>query len=327
MSAAQRLAAVDCGTNSIRLLIADVDPEASRPLREVERTMQIVRLGRGVDAHGRFDDDAVRRTLAVAREYADRCRSSGVESLRFIATSATRDAANAAEFTDGVAEIFGDFGVGAEVISGGEEAALSFAGATAELHSPEDGAPAPFLVVDIGGGSTELVRGTRRAEQATSVDIGCVRMAERHLHDDPPGEDQVWAALADITAAVDRASQAVDLTGVRTLVGLAGSVTTVTAAALELSTYDPSRIHGADLAVEEVLAAANALIRADRATRAGAGYMHPGRVDVIGAGALIWRTVVQRLVRDSGITHVRTSEHDILDGVLWSQARSATSSG
>jgi len=313
------VAAVDCGTNSIRLLVADVDPESAQPLSEVERTMKIVRLGHGVDEHGRFDDDAVRRTLAVAGEYADRCRSSEVESLRFVATSATRDAANAEEFTDAVAEIFADFGTRAEVIRGSEEAALSFAGATAELLSTS--AAPPFLVVDIGGGSTELVRGTHQAQQATSVDIGCVRMTERHLSQDPPTEEQIWAALADITAAIDRASQTVDLTGVGTLVGLAGSVTTVTAAALGLSTYDPSRIHGAQLPVQEVLEATTALMRADRATRASAGYMHPGRVDVIGAGALIWRTVVQRLVRDSGISSVRTSEHDILDGLVWSQVQ------
>lgn len=319
MSGPRRVAAVDCGTNSIRLLVADVEPGAEVPLRDVTRTMQVVRLGRGVDALGRFDSGALRRTLEVAQEYADTCRASGAESVRFIATSATRDAANADEFTGAVAEIFADFGATAEVISGQQEAALSFAGATAELASAAT--PAPYLVVDIGGGSTEFVRGTSGVEQAVSVDIGCVRLTERHLVSDPPTEEQAWAALADITAAIDEVAEQVDLTGVGTLIGLAGSVTTVTAAALGLPAYDPSRIHGADLAAQDVVSAATALARADGATRAAAGYMHPGRVDVIGAGALIWRTVVQRLVRDSGITRVRTSEHDILDGLVWSQVR------
>ncbi|MGB7449324.1 MAG: Ppx/GppA phosphatase family protein [Ornithinimicrobium sp.] len=321
----QRVAAVDCGTNSIRLLVADVDPGAAHPVRDVARTMQIVRLGRGVDALGRFDSEALARTLEVAREYAGTCRDTGAESVRFIATSATRDAANAEEFTGAVAEIFADFGVSVEVISGQQEAALSFVGATAELGGADSGAP--YLVVDIGGGSTEFVRGTRDAEQAMSVDIGCVRMTERHLVSDPPSEEQVWAALADITSAIDRVGEQVDLTGVGTLIGLAGSVTTVTAATLGLSTYDPSRIHAADLAVEDVIDAATALVSADRSTRSRAGYMHPGRIDVIGAGALIWRTVVQRLVRDSCISRVRTSEHDILDGLVWSQVRAAPGGG
>ncbi len=322
MTGSTRVAAIDCGTNSIRLLVAAAgDP--GQGLVDLHREMRVVRLGRGVDAIGRFDDGALRDTFAAARDYAKICADHHVESVRFIATSATRDAANAAEFLGGVHEIFGEFDVTPEVISGQAEAQLSFAGATAELVQAElagtGDAEAPYLVVDIGGGSTEFVRGSREVEQSISLDIGCVRMTERHLQDDPATETQVWAALTDITEAIDRAARTVDFTGVRTLIGLAGSVTTTTAHALELPTYDPERIHGSVTSTVEVVDAANDLLRMGRADREALPYMHPGRVDVIGAGALIWRTVVQRLVRDAGVASVRTSEHDILDGIAWSQ--------
>ncbi len=322
MSADQRVAAIDCGTNSIRLLIADLatDSAGVRVLTDVQRSMRVVRLGQGVDATGQFDPTALQRTLEAATDYATSCREAGVESVRFIATSATRDASNAAEFIDGVHDIFGEFDVTPEVITGEQEAGFSFAGVTAELAGA-DQADAPYLVLDIGGGSTEFVRGNTSVEQAISVDIGCVRMTERHLLGDPPTEDQVWAALADITEAVDRASKAVDFTGISTLIGVAGSVTTTTAHALDLPSYLPERIHGAVIDVPDVVAATNDLLRLTRAERASLPFMHPGRVDVMGAGALIWRTVVQRLVRDSGIATVRTSEHDILDGIAWSQAQ------
>lgn len=311
-----RVGAVDCGTNSIRLLVADVDPGGG--LTEVTRTLRIVRLGRGVDATGAIAADSMAATLAVAAEYAASCRELGCSSVRFVATSATRDASNAEEFTAGVAQVFAGFGVRPEVVSGQEEAELSFTGATGDLRRA--GAPAPYLVVDIGGGSTELVRGTDRAEQAASVDIGCVRLAERYLHDDPPVEDQVWGALGDIVVALDRAGESVDLAGTRTLVGLAGSVTTVTAHALGLREYDRARIHGAEVDIDDAIAACNDLIHRDRAQRAALGFMHPGRVDVIGAGALVWRTVMQRLQHDAGLRTVRTSETDILDGIALSQA-------
>jgi exopolyphosphatase/guanosine-5'-triphosphate,3'-diphosphate pyrophosphatase len=311
-----RVGAVDCGTNSIRLLVADVDP-ATGALTEVTRQMEIVRLGQGVDATGRIAPEAMERTLAAARGYADTCRGAGCASVRFVATSASRDAENAAEFTAGVAEAFAGFGVVPEVVTGQAEAELSFAGATGDLRARD--VPAPYLVVDIGGGSTEFVRGATHAEASVSVDIGCVRMTERHLRSDPPTEDEVWPALGDIATAIDRAAEVVDLTGVRTLVGLAGSVTTVTAHALELDSYRPERIHGAELPVEDVIDACTDLVRMTRSERAALPYLHPGRVDVIGAGALVWRTVVQRLQRDSGIETVRTSEHDILDGIALSQ--------
>lgn len=323
----KRVGAVDCGTNSIRLLVADVDAPAgggAPTLTEVSREMQIVRLGEGIDATGAISPDAMRRTLAAAEGYAVTCREAGCESVRFVATSASRDASNAGDFVAGVREAFGDLGVVPEVVSGQEEAELSFAGATGGLVAA--GAPGPYLVVDIGGGSTELVLGDvdadgrPRVRAARSVDIGCVRMTERHLHDDPPTEDQVWAALSDIVRAVQDASDDVDLSGVGTLVGLAGSVTTVAAHAMGLPAYQRERIHGSELPVEDVIDACTDLLLMRRSARRELPYMHEGRVDVIGAGALVWRTVVQRVAHDSGLRTVRTSETDILDGIALSQA-------
>jgi len=312
-----RVAAVDCGTNSLRLLIADVDRSAGT-LHEVDRRMEIVRLGQGVDATGLIDPAAMIRALAVTADYAARCRAGGVERIRFVATSATRDARNRDEFTAGVR---GALGVDPEVVPGDEEARLSFTGATlGSAGRPE----APVLVVDIGGGSTEFVLGDPsddRAggiEAAISVDVGCVRMTERHLRSDPPTPAELAAATADVEAALDRVAGTIDLTRPRALIGLAGSVTTVTAHALQLPGYDSGRIHGARLPVGEVAVACTELILAGRAERAAMPFMHPGRVDVIGAGALVWSLVVGRVARASGVTEVLTSEHDILDGIAWS---------
>lgn len=311
-----RVAAVDCGTNSIRLLIADVTDGALVP---VHREMRIVRLGHGVDATGRIGAEPMARTLAAAADYAAQCEEAGCTAVRFVATSASRDASNAAEFVAGVQQAFAGFGTTPEVVSGHEEAALSFLGATAGLA----GASGPFLVVDIGGGSTEFVRGTDGVEQAVSTDIGSVRLTERHLRSDPPTEDQIWPALGDITEAIDRAATQVDLSGVGTLVGLAGSVTTVTAHALGLDRYDSEAIHGAELPTDQVVAAATDLVQRRRADRAALPFMHEGRVDVIGAGALIWRSIIQRVQHDAGISTVRTSEQDILDGIALSLAPAA----
>ncbi|ANS78724.1 Exopolyphosphatase [Serinicoccus hydrothermalis] len=317
-----RVGAVDCGTNSIRLLVADLETGPDGPvLREVAREMQIVRLGQGIDATGRISDAAMQRTLAAAEGYAAQCREAGCERVRFVATSASRDASNAGDFVAGVQQAFAGFDVTPEVVSGDEEAALSFAGATGPLR--EEGAPGPYLVVDIGGGSTEFVLGDDAGTgvaAARSVDIGCVRMTERHLADDPPSEDQVWGALSDIVRAVDDVAATVDLTGVGTLVGLAGSVTTVTAHALDLPAYRREEIHGAELPVERVVDACTDLLLSPRSRRRELPFMHEGRVDVIGAGALVWRTVVQRVAHDSGLTTVRASETDILDGIALSQA-------
>jgi len=313
-----RVAAIDCGTNSIRLLVADVDPEAGT-LVDLERSNEVVRLGQGVDRTGLLAPEALARTLAAARGYHDVCERLGVEAVRFVATSATRDARNRDEFVTGVRDALG---VDPEVVAGDEEARLSFRGATGVLASRFDG---PFLVVDLGGGSTELVLGTRAPEAAVSMDVGSVRLTERHLHDDPPTPAQVAAAGADVRAALDVAAGIVPLGRTVTLVGLAGSVTTITAHALGLDRYDRHRIDGAVLGVDDVLASCEDMLARTREQRATLPYLHPGRVDVIGAGALVWRDVVRR-VRDEvaaaggALTHVVTSEHDILDGIAWSVA-------
>ncbi|HEY0119715.1 MAG TPA: Ppx/GppA phosphatase family protein [Cellulomonas sp.] len=309
-----RVAAIDCGTNTIRLLVADV---AGAALVDVERDAVIVRLGQGVDRTGELAPAALARTLDQTRAYAARCDCLGVEAVRFVATSATRDARNRDEFVDGVREAIG---VDPEVVSGEEEAALSFRGAVGVLAARY---PAPFLVVDLGGGSTELVLGDDAPRAALSMDVGSVRLTERHLRSDPPTDDEIGAARADVTAALDAAARVVPLGQAATLVGLAGTVTTVTAHVLGLDRYDRSRIDAAELPVDAVLAACDDLLRRSYAQRAALGFMHPGRTDVIGAGALVWHDVVTR-VRDAvaetgrSLNTVLTSEHDILDGIAWS---------
>ena len=310
-----RVGAIDCGTNSIRLLIADIDPH-SRMLTDVVRRMEIVRLGHGVDKTGVIAPDAMARTLAQAREYATLCTDLGVERVRFVATSASRDARNAHEFVHGVREAFAAFGVTPEVVTGHEEASLSFQGATGDLRA--SGVPGPYLMVDLGGGSTEFVRGTDEVEQAMSVNVGCVRMTERHLRSDPPTSQQIAAAVVDIEAAIDQAAEVVGFQGVSTLVGLAGSITTITAQALQLPEYQPEKIHLSMLPAAQIIGACTSLLAMTRAQRADLPFMHPGRVDVIGAGALVWSTIVQRLQRVAGVAEVVTSEHDILDGIALS---------
>lgn len=306
-----RVAAVDCGTNSIRLLVADVDPQTGT-LTDLDRRMEIVRLGEGVDRTGRLSDAALARTFAACDHYAARIDELGAERVRFVATSASRDAENRDVFVAGVRA---RLGVEPEVVPGGEEAALSFAGATRELAGAP-GVDAPYLVVDIGGGSTEFVVGTEHPVAALSVDVGCVRMTERHLRDDPASPEQIEAATRDIDAAIDRAAEAVPLGDARSLIGLAGSVTTVAAIALGLDEYDSARIHRSRIAAAQVHEIAARLLAMPRAERAKLGVMHPGRVDVIGAGAL----VLDRIVRRTGVDEVVVSEHDILDGIAWSIA-------
>ncbi|SDQ48339.1 Ppx/GppA phosphatase family protein [Thermostaphylospora chromogena] len=306
-----RVAAIDCGTNSVRLLIADISADKQV---DVERRMEIVRLGEGVDRTGMLSPAALERTFAAMRDYAERIARSGAERVRVVATSATRDAGNRQDFVDGVREIFG---VDPEVITGAEEARLSFTGATRGLagHRP------PYLVVDIGGGSTEFVIGDpddlgADAPAAVSVDIGCVRLTERWLKEagDPPGRAAVDAVVADIDAALDRVRAAVPVTRARTLVGLAGSVTTVAGIALGLSEYDPERIHHSRITASEVHDVTLRLLSMTREERAAIGVMHPGRVDVIGAGALI----LDQVMRVFGFSEVVVSEHDILDGTAMS---------
>jgi exopolyphosphatase/guanosine-5'-triphosphate,3'-diphosphate pyrophosphatase len=377
------VAAIDCGTNSLRLLIADVDPVRGT-LTDLSRRMEIVRLGQGVDATGRLAADALDRTFRMLEDYARQIESASARAVRMVATSATRDAANAGEFVRGVTAILGR---APEVLSGDQEARLSFIGATAEFGpgpaddpgpdrerardggsrpggrpardggsrpggrpardggSRPDGRPAPdgesgrdggsgpdgrpgqfplappYLVADIGGGSTEFVVGGKGAGSqdklaALSVDIGCVRLTERHLHSDPPSAAEIAAATADVDAALAEVAAKIPVASARALVGLAGSVTTVTAIALGLDSYDPARIHHARIPASAVSAVTAELLRMSRPERASMGVMHPGRVDVIGGGAL----VLDRIVRNFGFTGVVASEHDILDGIAWSLA-------
>ncbi|MBQ0976525.1 Ppx/GppA phosphatase family protein [Micromonospora sp. M61] len=309
------MAAIDCGTNSIRLLVADLPGESAgpqAPLVDLTRRMEIVRLGQGVDRTGRLAPEAIERTRVALASYAADIEKLGAERVRMCATSASRDAANAADFTEMVQRTLG---VAPEVVTGDEEARLSFTGAVRGL--PAD-AKAPFLVVDIGGGSTEFVVGDRAAgvRAAISVDIGCVRMTERHLPGDPPTSEQVAAAQADIAAAVDRALAVVPGREAATLVGLAGSVTTVVALAQGLREYDPERIHHARVSYEAVAQVTADLLSQTREQRLANPVMHPGRADVIGAGALVLRVIMER----AGMPSVVASEHDILDGIAWSLA-------
>jgi exopolyphosphatase/guanosine-5'-triphosphate,3'-diphosphate pyrophosphatase len=316
----RRVAAVDCGTNSLRLLVADVDLDRAE-IKDLTRRMEIVRLGQGVDKTGQLAPEALARTIGVLREYAGIIAGSGVRAVRMVATSATRDAANAAEFVRQVDEVLG---VTPDVLTGAQEAMLSFTGATAELAAGHD--QGPYLVADIGGGSTEFVLGSPGGSPdyaSISVNIGCVRMTERHLSADPPTTRQVAAATADIDAALDPAAEAVPVSQAKTLVGLAGSVTTVAAIAMGLTAYDPGRIHHARVSAADVHAVTHALLAADTGTRAKIGVMHPGRVDVIGGGAL----VLDRIMTRFGFAEVLVSEHDILDGMAWSLARDPRGQG
>jgi exopolyphosphatase / guanosine-5'-triphosphate,3'-diphosphate pyrophosphatase len=313
----RRVAAVDCGTNSLRLLVADVDVGRAQ-LTDVARRMEIVRLGQGVDRTGRLAPEALERTVGVLRDYADVIAGSAARAVRMVATSATRDASNTAEFTRRVKEVLG---VAPEVLTGSAEALLSFTGATAELAGTCDGGgPGPYLVADIGGGSTEFVLGAAAPQGEISVNIGCVRMTERHLHGDPPSGHEVAAATADIDAALDAVTDAVPVRQARTLIGLAGSVTTVAAIAMGLPAYDDVRIHHARVSAADVHEVTRSLLARTRAERAAIPVMHPGRVDVIGGGALVLDRIMQRF----GFGEVLVSEHDILDGIAWSLARESS---
>jgi len=300
---AARLAAVDVGTNSTRLLVADV--EDGRVVAEHAREMVITRLGKGVDRTGRFDPAALRRTLDVLAGYGATCRRLGVQGRRVVATSATRDAGNRQEFLDGVRALVG---VEAEVLSGEEEAAAAYRGATHDL--PGDGRT---LVVDIGGGSTELILGrTRNPEAMVSLDLGCVRLHERHLHTDPPTAAEVAALRADAAAQLARVTGTLDPASAERVVGVAGTITTVTAIGLGLDAYDPRRIHRSSLSAAEIAAVAEKLAAMTVAERAAIPVMAKGREDVIAAGALL----LDELVRTFGFQRVIASETDILDGVL-----------
>ena len=299
-----RVAAIDCGTNSIRLLIADIDGNNSR---EITRQMEVVRLGQGVDKTGAFHPDAIARTLAAVDLYAAEIAKRGVEKIRFCATSATRDATNRALFIDGVKE---RLGIEPEVIAGEVEAALSFAGATKDF----DKSQGPFLVIDIGGGSTEFVFGKDSVEAARSMNIGCVRMTERHFTGDQPDPGQIASAIEDIDENIRQAAKTVPITKAKTVIMVAGTATTVAAAALDLPAYDRYAIHLSRISAERTHQISTQLLRETREQRSAHGYMHPGRVDVIGAGSL----VLDRIMIATGATEFVASESDILDGMAWS---------
>lgn len=318
----RRVAAIDCGTNSIRLLIADLSlTVAGAYLSDVHREMRIVRLGQGVDATGRLSADALDRTWRALADYAAIIRATGCDAIRMTATSATRDAANAAEFT---AMVHSTLGQDPEVIAGTVEASLSFRGAVGDL--PTDAGP--FLVFDIGGGSTEFVIGAATGGEvdlagAVSQNIGSVRITERLLHGDPPTAAEIDAArqwarqvLADGLDALPTGA----LSTVRTVVAVAGTATTVAAGVLDLPVYDPAKIHLSELAVASIRAQSDALLAADVAERAALGYMHPGRADVIGGGSLVLATVAELLAERIGVRRIVISEHDILDGIALSLA-------
>lgn len=302
----KRVAALDCGTNSIRLLIAEENARGST-FTEISRKMSIVKLGEGVDKNKAFLPDAISRTLAALKVFAAEIAEAKVAKVRFCATSATRDAQNRDDFLIPVAQILG---ITPEVITGDEEAKLSFLGATQAL-SKSDG---PFLVVDIGGGSTEFVFGSDHVDAARSVNIGCVRMSERHFKNDPPTQSEIEGARVDIKNAITLAAEVVPIKSAKTLVAVAGTATTVAAAALNLEKYDSELIHLAKISAKETRRVSDWLLTLTRQERSDLGYMHLGRVDVIAAGSL----VLAEIIEATGLTNFIASENDILDGMVWS---------
>lgn len=309
------MAAVDCGTNSIRLLIADVDRNGC--LDDVHREMRIVRLGQGIDASGVIVPEAIERTRVALHDYVTLMREYQVGKVRMVATSAARDAANQEDFFAMAAAELGLVvpGAQAEVITGDEEARLSFAGAVGEL----DAAAAPFLVVDLGGGSTELVLGDENGvRSAYSADIGCVRVTERCLPGDPPTAEQITAARKFVTDRLAEAFAHVPVDEAQTWVGVAGTMTTLSAVAQDLLVYDAERVHMSRLSDSQLDSVCDRLIGMTKADRAALGPVHPGRVDVIGGGAIIAEILARELRERAGVTELVVSEHDILDGIALS---------
>lgn len=310
-----RVAAVDCGTNSIRLLVADV---SDGRLRDVHREMRIVRLGQGVDATGEFAPEALARTHAALVDYAEVMRRHGVGAVRMVATSAARDVSNREQFFAMTSEVLGTVvpGAVAEVITGAEEAELSFRGAVGELDSAE----APFVVVDLGGGSTEVVLGSGDVTAGYSANIGCVRLTERCLRSDPPTDDEIAAARQVVRDALADVLAAVPVEQAHTWVGVAGTMTTLAALAHKMTTYDADSIHLSRVPFDDLLSVCAELLAMTRQQRAALGPMHEGRVDVIGGGALIVQELAAVLGERAGISELVVSEHDILDGIALSIA-------
>jgi exopolyphosphatase/guanosine-5'-triphosphate,3'-diphosphate pyrophosphatase len=298
-----QVAVIDCGTNSIRLLIAET---SGSTIKEVIRTMEIVRLGQGVDENKAFHPDAINRTLLAVKSFKEIIDKNKVDRIRFCATSATRDASNRNIFIDGVRDILN---IQVEVIPGEEEAALSYTGATYQL----DQGSGPFLVVDIGGGSTEFVYGDKKVISAKSVNIGCVRMSERHLTNQPPTMDQIASAIVDIDIAITQAAVSVPINSAKSLIAVAGTATTVAAAALDLSKYDRDLIHLSKISADKVHKVAQMFQSMNKSEISALPYMHEGRVDVITAGSL----VLSRVMAATGATEFVASETDILDGMAF----------
>ncbi|MEZ0352167.1 exopolyphosphatase [Mycobacterium sp. pR1184] len=312
---ALRAAGVDCGTNSIRLLIADV---SEGRLTDVHRETRIVRLGQGVDATGQFAPEAIERARVALVDYAKLMKDHGVQRVRMVATSAARDVSNRDDFFAMTAGALGPVlpGAVAEVITGAEEAELSFRGAVGEL----DSARGPFVVVDLGGGSTEIVLGAEQVIASYSADIGCVRLTERCLHSDPPTPAEVDAARAFVRERLEPALRHVPVEGARTWVGLAGTMTTLSALAHNMTTYDAAAIHLSRVDGENLVSVCEKLIGMTRAQRVALAPMHEGRADVIGGGAIVVQELARELRARAGIDELTVSEHDILDGIVLSIA-------
>ena len=306
----KRVAAIDCGTNSIRLLISDIDT-STNTATDVVREMRIVRLGEGVDKTNAFSPPALARTFKAVEEYDKLLLKHNVEHVRFVATSATRDAQNKAMFIKGVID---RLRIVPEVIAGVEEAALSFDGATRSLRQKHS---APFLIIDLGGGSTELVIGDKEPTGAYSMDVGCVRMTERHTPGGNPTKEQEEAIRTDVRNALKVAGTKVDWKKAQTVVGVAGTITTVAAHVLNLKTYDPDVLHGASITAEQVSQTAQDFITLTPAQRGALPYMHEGRIEVITAGSI----VLDEVMKGIGAQTLIASERDILDGVTWSQVQ------
>ena len=306
----KRVAAIDCGTNSIRLLISDIDT-STNTATDVVREMRIVRLGEGVDKTNAFSPRALERTFKAVEEYDKLLLKHNVEHVRFVATSATRDAQNKAMFIKGVID---RLRIVPEVIAGVEEAALSFDGATRSLRQKHS---APFLIIDLGGGSTELVIGDKEPTGAYSMDVGCVRMTERHTPGGNPTKEQEEAIRTDVRNALKVAGTKVDWKKAQPVVGVAGTITTVAAHVLNLKTYDPDVLHGASITAEQVSQTAQDFITLTPAQRGALPYMHEGRIEVITAGSI----VLDEVMKGIGAQTLIASERDILDGVTWSQVQ------
>ncbi|OZG59635.1 exopolyphosphatase [Bifidobacterium myosotis] len=320
------VAGIDCGTNSIRLKIVRVNKDGMHEV--VPRILRVIRLGQDVDKTHRFADEALERAYTAAREFAGVLAEHPVDGLRFVATSATRDAENREEFEDGIESILG---VRPEVIPGTEEADLSFLGATSVV-SRDDLRP-PYLVVDLGGGSTELVIGgdgvtapTTQVQGAFSMNIGSVRMTERHLRTDPPTQAEIDEAIADIDEHIDEAFRYVDAGKARTIIGVSGTVTTMTALAMGLKEYDHTLVDGRRMSLEDAYAVDDRFLRMTRAERREYKTIHPGRIDVVGGGAVVWSRVLAKVsaaAADHGepIDSYVASEHGLLDGIVLDYGR------